>query len=783
MFRKPGIVIFLAAILVAILSIHLATSPSSSSSGSSESSSSSGSPVPADRQVTDTAFSVDRAYLHLQQIARAPHSIGTAENARVRAYIEGVCRELGLTVDIQHTTGMASYQGSIVAGNVYNIIARLKGQQNSKAILLAAHYDSQPNAVGAGDDGASCAAMLETAGLLKKGAPLKNDVVFLFTDGEEDGLLGAHGFVQESPVLKEIGLMINFDNRGNSGVVNMFETNPENGWIMAEYAKAAAHSFANSLNYEVYKLLPNSTDYTVFKTAGIAGLNNALIEGFVNYHSMTDRPENLDRNSFQQDGDNMLSLVRHFGNLDIRETKSPDLSYFNIIGDWLVRYPASLNLFVLVIVNLLFVGTILMGFRKRKIAIKGSTMGILFFLITLVLLFAAGDFTLRGIRKAYPLYDHFYASNGYNAYCYFFALTALGVTIFSLIYRWALGKISLPSLQAGVFLLEVVCLDILYMIAPTAIYFLAFPLVFALIAWLILFYKGADGSQRPLLTVVVSFCLALPAILLLAPIIYLNYVAFGLTAGAAVSLILLGLLSGLLLPVFDSVFRTSRWLIPASSFSLFLISLVIGHLQSGFTAKKPLQTNLRYLVDTDEGKAYWVSDFTKTDDYNRPFFTKSRVGRPLGGYEGSLINDAPLLDLAPPTVTLEKDTLEKDTRGDEMRRIYLHCRAREGAVSIRFRLSDSCFANRIVVDGKEAMLYNPKSWLQNYRSLTYNGLPKEGITVMFEIEPGRPFSMELVDRSMGLPEVQGFNTAYPAGIIPGPDENSNTIQVAKHYRF
>jgi len=121
-----------------------------------------------------------------------------------------------------------------MVGNVYNVIARLKGAHRSKAVIVAAHYDSQPNALGAADDGVSCAAMLETARILKAGPPLQNDVIFLFTDGEEDGLLGATAFVRESPLLKETSIVLNFDNRGSSGDNTMFETNAGNGWVMGE---------------------------------------------------------------------------------------------------------------------------------------------------------------------------------------------------------------------------------------------------------------------------------------------------------------------------------------------------------------------------------------------------------------------------------------------------------------------------------------------------------------------------------------------------------------------
>ena len=93
------------------------------------------------------------------------------------------------------------------------MIAWLPGIANSKAVMLVAHYDSVPNGTGASDDGAGVVALLETVRAVKSTAPLKNDVIFLFTDGEETGLLGANAFISEHPWAKDVGLVLNFEAR------------------------------------------------------------------------------------------------------------------------------------------------------------------------------------------------------------------------------------------------------------------------------------------------------------------------------------------------------------------------------------------------------------------------------------------------------------------------------------------------------------------------------------------------------------------------------------------
>ena len=54
--------------------------------------------------------------------------------------------------------------------------------------MLAGHFDSVPPGPGASDDGAAVAAILEIARMLRDQPPSRNDVILLFTDGEELGM-------------------------------------------------------------------------------------------------------------------------------------------------------------------------------------------------------------------------------------------------------------------------------------------------------------------------------------------------------------------------------------------------------------------------------------------------------------------------------------------------------------------------------------------------------------------------------------------------------------------
>jgi acetylornithine deacetylase/succinyl-diaminopimelate desuccinylase-like protein len=196
------------------------------------------SPAPVSANASTNEFSSGRAIRHLQAITKQPHPPGSNEHAAVREYIVEALRSNALEPEIQVETVIDRQRDPmLLAGTVRNVIAKLPGTENSKAILVAGHYDTSPQAFGASDDGAAVGAMLESLRALKAGPPLKNDVIFLFTDAEEEGLLGANGFMVEHPWARDVGLVLNFEARGNGGPSIMFETSNNNGWLIPEFAK------------------------------------------------------------------------------------------------------------------------------------------------------------------------------------------------------------------------------------------------------------------------------------------------------------------------------------------------------------------------------------------------------------------------------------------------------------------------------------------------------------------------------------------------------------------
>lgn len=514
------------------------------------------SPVPAD--APREQFSSERAMQKLAAFAQEPHPTGSAEHDRVRDYLINELQQLGLTPQIQKSA--IQNVRWVSDGYVENIYARIPGKHNSKAVMLAAHYDSVPEGPGAADDGAAIAAMLETIRALQSGPPLDNDVIVLMTDGEELGLEGAKAWMSETPWAQDIGLVLNFDARGNKGPVFMFETSDQNGWLIREFIKAAPQPIGYSLIYNIYKLMPNDTDLTVFKRHGLAGLNFAFGMGLNAYHTDQDTVENLDESSVQHHGDYMLSLTRHFGNLDVSNVREQDAVYFNIIGSAMVVYGQQWVIPLMIMIAAIWLFVLIFGLMKKRVSLLGVLGGLLLALLAVALTFGVitGIWKLAAGSTASEQYEQIVVNPAYSHYYFIGLLFIAGAFVFSL-YKAASLKIRTENLWLGTLTLWTLLMIATAFQLPGGSYLFMWPLLFSLVGLFAVYHI------RPHHTIWSSVISAIPGFVLFAPIIYLVYSLLTLHK-AGVLLGIAALAITLIIPVFTAWRGKASWIIPSVLF-------------------------------------------------------------------------------------------------------------------------------------------------------------------------------------------------------------------------
>ncbi len=334
-----------------------------------------GAPRAAPSSAPAGRFSSGRAMDHLRVVAENPRPIGSAGSAAAADHIRRQLESLGLTPHLQRAE-VVSPIDLRVAGVVHNVVGRLPGSDPSRAVLLMTHYDSVPNSAGVADDGSGVATLLETARAMRAGPPPRNDIIFLFTDGEEQGLLGARAFLRDDPWAYAVGVALDFDSPGSSSPALMYETSPGNGLLVREYV-AATDPFASSLMYEVSRRQRIVGDFQLFLARGTPGMTFGMLDGPGYYHTAYDSLASFDEDALQHVGETALSLARRFGALDLWDLRRPDVVYFNVIGDVAVVYPQSLVVPFVAAALLLFAAAVGIAARRRLLSLRGLALATL----------------------------------------------------------------------------------------------------------------------------------------------------------------------------------------------------------------------------------------------------------------------------------------------------------------------------------------------------------------------------------------------------------------------
>ncbi|MEZ4778218.1 MAG: M20/M25/M40 family metallo-hydrolase [Flavobacteriaceae bacterium] len=612
----------------------------------------------------ETEFSTERALVPLKEITKAPHYIGSEENIRVREYLISQLKDLGLQPETQEGYILNEKWGGM--DKPVNIIAKIEGSEKGKSLLIFSHYDSAlVPSFGASDAGSGVVTILETVrAYLASGKQPKNDIIILFTDGEEVGLDGAKLFVREHPWAKNVGLALNFEARGSGGPSNMIvETNQGNKNLIKGFIEANPDfPVASSLMYSIYKMLPNDTDSTVLREEGdIDGLFFAFIDDHFDYHTANDNFERLDRKTLQHQGSYLLPLVHYFANEDLSKLKSEeDYVYVNFPFLKMISYPFSWVVPMAIIASLFFILLIFYGLKKERLSGNYMAKGFIPFLLSLVISGLVGYFGWELILKLYPRYEEIQHGFTYNGHTYiaFFVVLTLAIT-FGLYNRFSKRIHPANLLIAPLCLWVIINLLLAFYLKGGA--FFSIPLFFGLLSlWVLI------RQEQPSLLLMVL--IAVPAIFIFSPLIQFFPVGLGLEM-LVLSCVFTVLLFGLLLSVIG--FYKYKKLFTMLFFILAIGFFISAHFNSNWTETTQKPNSLLYYQDTDTQKAYWVTYDRILDDWTRGYLGENPVDAStyIESAAGSKYNrgytfaaEAPLKNIPKFDALLNSDTIVGEER-------------------------------------------------------------------------------------------------------------------------
>ena len=709
-------------------------------------------PRPLGGDTPADAFAASRALPALRFLSQSPRPVASDANARARTYIVERLESMELAPEVQSATAQKTSVGflhdyKVSLGVANNIVVRKAGSAPDRArrpaLLMAAHYDSAPDKLGAADAGAAVAAMLETLRALQHGAPLANDVIFLFADAEKSGSLGARAFAEQHRWAGDIGLVLEFDAAGNSGPLLLTGTRGGNGKLVSAWIDSAPLALGTSALEALGREAPGLSGGPLDKL-GSAGLRFVNIEGRTGHRGTLDLPGRVAHTTLQHTGETMLALARHFGHAPLANLAAPDSVHFELPFAGHIQYSSDHVWAITRLVCVMFFLTCCMAVKYLGMELRMLLAGAMaFFMLAFALAFTA--ITLwKGWPGLHDNYNPLASGAGARDRWYFLAYVALGVALFIELQRLMHKTIGVPATTLGALLVILLCLVLASALLPGASYLLAWPMVSALLAYGLLQVPRVAAMPQAL-RLAIMLAAATPAVLLLAPVLQQVSTLFTPQRSALLMLVL-SVMLGLGTTLLAALRR--RFVAP-----LLMMVCAGAMLTAGRTSEHAAETTrpnrMTYLKDTYSWKAWWVLPAGALDAWARPFFKNTNGPREMREVAG-MTRDELWVARAPRNhVAFPDIVVLRDEEGSTVRRIAFTMRSKNRAPTIELRL-DGADVLQARLDGKVITDKTAKFW-----SMSLHGTGDRKHHFELELSPGSIARMYIAERIPGLPDNAG----------------------------
>lgn len=705
-----------------------------------------------DYLTSNVGFSTERSLGHLKQISKKPHYTGSTAHNVVREYIISEFEKRGLQVETQEQVAVNKKWRA--AANTKNILTRIKGSGEGKALLLLTHYDSNPHSsLGASDAGSGVITILEgvSAYLANKQVP-KNDIIICISDAEELGLLGANAFVNHHPWAKDVGLVLNFEARGSGGPSYMLlETNGGNKNLIEAFHKAnTPFPVGNSFMYSLYKMLPNDTDLTVFREHGnIDGFNFAFIGDHFDYHTAQDSFERMDLESLNHQASYLMACLNYFGNSDLGNLKSDqDYVYFNFPYLGMVFYPFSWVLPMFVVCLLFFIALLVIGLIKSKLTVIGVLKGFIPFVLSLLFSGLISFFGWKLLLKLHPQYNDILHGFTYNGYYYIGVVAAFSLALCFWFYKGFIKKRSGQDLLIAPLFVWLVINGFAAFYLKGAGFFII-P-VFVLLTIQTFFIFSNSNKNYVLLITAIS----VPVLIIFTPFIRMFPVGLGLKMLFAASIFTV-LLVGFLLPVFKS-FKFNKKLAQLCMLIGFM-ALISATLKSSYSNERKQPNSIIYVHDVIKNKAYWASYNNKTDEFTKQFLGDTPI---KGSYDTStysskyktkinLFAETEILPIKKPTITIEYDTVINSER-----MVCLHITSLRNANKVSLMTKIPIKFKELIINNESVNTnsFSKKSFYVKYGAVMnyFRTSENEIIEIEMVVDENQQFDFDIIEAKYDL---------------------------------
>ena len=595
------------------------------------------------------------------------------------------------------------------------------------------------------------------------------DIIDLLTGAEAHGLVGATAFVEQHPSAQEVRVALNLEARGTSGPSQMFETGPGNAVLVREWAEVVPRPAGASLTYEVYKRMPNDTDFSAFRTLGIGGLNFAFIDDWEHYHTPLDSVASLDRRSLQHHGEAVLALARRLGDRDLMKLGERDAVYFSVpVAGVAFTYSSLWSLPLAAIALVAFVAVVVRARRRKEhpAGRPGARHR------PAARLHRPGGVPRLPVRR----------SRGRDAHPLAGPRRRIDQRLVRRLAgrggdRRVAGALRAPAApvrradpgaggrlhpgrrvgRAGLVPRRRQLRDGVAGLGAARGHDAA--------------ASQAAGRGAATARAVLVCLLALPAVAILWPLVAAFFRTLGLAPMSAAAMGLGAALAlGALAPQTEVLIEGRRWWPTGVAWTLALLLLLWGAASTRYSAGHPLAVNMTYVLDADARVAAWTTRSDRGIAWVEQFLGATpRAGRPAAfvppwssasAVPGFLTGDARPVDLPGPTAAVVRQVV---TDGGRVLTIQLTPGAEGHALSAWL---SGARVVQTAVEGRSV----PAAWLdrpgEQAWSLDFINPPASGIFVVVDCKGSAPIRLAVLDRSAGLPDGAGRFAARPPELVP-----------------
>lgn len=250
------------------------------------------------------------------------------------------------------------------------------------AVLLVANYDNKTVGASAADT-AALASLIEVARETAQGS-YKNDFVFLFSQGGEEGALGSWVFTRQftgfNDIASRVKVALSFDAVGEDGALLLGAVNEKGENMVSALAKIGGKMYADSV-YSAVAGGRRVTDFAAFRSVAAAGVTTL---DSPNYGTAFDTADNVSAKLLTSMSNMQKRAVDYFGGRDLGVYDEAGVrhGFFDYLGGT-ISYAYYVPYIFAGLILLLAAGNVVLAVLKKTMNLVRALLGAAVHLITL----------------------------------------------------------------------------------------------------------------------------------------------------------------------------------------------------------------------------------------------------------------------------------------------------------------------------------------------------------------------------------------------------------------